>query len=156
MKSRLRFTLQLGFTLLVCLFMIVPVAMSVMAGLTENYFVGLESGLTLRWVNEVWQLYADTIWLSIKLALACLLITILVGVPAAYGLLRSRRRWANAIALYGARGAIRDANRQTSPTGRSRCQLRCQFQATLFRSGHPQQYERHSGGRVDGGHPIHW
>lgn len=46
MKSRLRFTLQLGFTLLVCLFMIVPVAMSVMAGLTENYFVGLESGLT--------------------------------------------------------------------------------------------------------------
>ncbi|MBF58713.1 ABC transporter permease subunit [Halomonas sp. FeN2] len=97
MKSRLRFTLQLSFTLLVCLFMIVPVAMSVMAGLTENYFVGLESGLTLRWVNEVWQLYADTIWLSIKLALACLLITILIGVPAAYGLLRSRRRWANAI-----------------------------------------------------------
>ena len=53
MKSHLRFTLQLGFTLLVCLFMIVPVAMSVMAGLTENYFVGLESGLTLRWVDEV-------------------------------------------------------------------------------------------------------
>ena len=77
MKSRLRFALQLSFTLLVCLFMIVPVAMSVMAGLTENYFVGLASGLTLRWVNEVWQLYADTIWLSIKLALACLLITIL-------------------------------------------------------------------------------
>lgn len=97
MKSRLRFALQLSFTLLVCLFMIVPVAMSVMAGLTENYFVGLESGLTLRWINEVWQLYADTIWLSIKLALACLLITILIGVPAAYGLLRSRRRWANAI-----------------------------------------------------------
>jgi len=97
MKSRLRFTLQLSFTLLVCLFMIVPVAMSVMAGLTENYFLGFQSGLTLRWVNEVWQLYADTIWLSIKLAIICLLITVLVGVPAAYGLLRSRRGWANTI-----------------------------------------------------------
>lgn len=97
MTSRLRFALQLCFTLLVCLFMIVPVAMSVMAGLTENYFIGLKSGLTLRWVNEVWELYADTIWLSIKLAIVCLLITILIGVPAAYGLLRSRRRWANLI-----------------------------------------------------------
>lgn len=97
MTSRLRFTLQLSFTLLVCAFMLVPVAMSVMAGLTENYFVGLQSGLTLRWVNEVWQLYANTIWLSIKLAIACLVITTLIGVPAAYGLLRSRRRLANAI-----------------------------------------------------------
>lgn len=97
MKPRIRFFLQLSFTLLVCLFMIIPVAMSVMAGLTENYFVGLKSGLTLRWVSEVWQLYSNTIWLSIKLALACLVITTLIGVPAAYGLLRSRRRWANAI-----------------------------------------------------------
>ncbi|MCE8019354.1 ABC transporter permease subunit [Halomonas sp. MCCC 1A11036] len=95
--SRLRFCLQLGFTLTVCLFMIVPVIMSVMAGLTANYFVGLESGLTLRWVQEVWALYADTIWLSIRLALACLCFTVLLGVPAAYGLLRSKRRWANAI-----------------------------------------------------------
>lgn len=97
MTARVRFILQLGFTLLVCLFMIVPVAMSVLAGLTENYFVGLKSGLTLRWVNDVWQLYADTIWLSIRLALACLTVTVLLGVPAAYGLLRSSRRWANAI-----------------------------------------------------------
>ncbi|WP_249975408.1 ABC transporter permease [Vreelandella olivaria] len=97
MSHRLRFALQLGFTLLVCLFMITPVVMSVLAGLTNNYFIGLESGLTLRWVKEVWQLYAETIWLSIKLALACLAITTLIGVPAAYGLLRSRRRWANAI-----------------------------------------------------------
>lgn len=97
MNPRIRFFLQLSFTLLVCLFMIIPVVMSVMAGLTENYFVGLKSGLTLRWVSEVWQLYSNTIWLSIKLALACLVITTLIGVPAAYGLLRSRRRWANAI-----------------------------------------------------------
>ncbi|PSJ46472.1 ABC transporter permease [Zobellella endophytica] len=97
MKHRGLFLLQLGFTLLVCLFMIVPVLMSVLAGLTENYFIGLESGLTTRWVVEVWHLYADTILLSIKLALACLVCTLVLGVPAAYSLLKSPRRWAHTI-----------------------------------------------------------
>lgn len=97
MKRRVGFYCQLGFTLLVCLFMIVPIVMSALAGLTENYFVGLSSGLTLRWVAEVWRLYADTILLSLQLALACLGVTLLLGIPAAYGLLKSRSRWANAI-----------------------------------------------------------
>ncbi|WP_458735394.1 ABC transporter permease [Zobellella taiwanensis] len=97
MKHRGLFLLQLGFTLLVCLFMIAPVLMSVLAGLTENYFIGLESGLTTRWVVEVWHLYADTIVLSIKLALACLACTLVLGVPAAYSLLKSPRRWAHTI-----------------------------------------------------------
>ncbi|WP_248730187.1 MULTISPECIES: ABC transporter permease [Halomonadaceae] len=91
------FYAQLGFTVLVCLFMIVPIIMSALAGLTENYFLGLSSGLTLRWVAEVWRLYADTIVLSIQLALACLALTLLLGVPAAYGLMKSRKRWANVI-----------------------------------------------------------
>ncbi|MGK9626091.1 ABC transporter permease, partial [Salmonella enterica subsp. enterica] len=45
---------QLALTLAVCAFMTVPVALSVLAGLTNNIFVGLESGLTTRWVEEVW------------------------------------------------------------------------------------------------------
>ena len=52
-----KFYLQLGFTLAVCAFMIVPVILSVLAGVTENFFTGLKSGLTLRWVGEVWGLY---------------------------------------------------------------------------------------------------
>ncbi|KEA63414.1 ABC transporter permease protein [Marinobacterium lacunae] len=88
------FLLQLAFTLIVCAFMVVPVLMSVTAGLTENYFVGLKSGLTTRWLLEVWDLYADSIWLSIYLALACLVCTLILGVPAAYGLLKCNRRWA--------------------------------------------------------------
>ena len=52
MKHRGLFLLQLGFTLLVCAFLIVPVILSIMAGLTVNYFIGIESGLTLRWVFE--------------------------------------------------------------------------------------------------------
>ena len=78
------FALQLAFTLLVCAFLIVPVCMSVMAGFTSNFFQGIKSGFTLRWVFEVWDLYADTIFLSMLIALACLACTIVLGVPAAY------------------------------------------------------------------------
>ena len=39
-------------TLLLCAFLIVPVVMSIMAGLTVNYFKGVSSGLTLRWLDR--------------------------------------------------------------------------------------------------------
>lgn len=94
MKRSLSSYLQLAFTLLICAFMLVPVLMSVAAGLTNNYFQGLSSGLTLRWVEEVLALYSDTIWLTFKLALATLLINLIVGVPAAYYLASSNSRWA--------------------------------------------------------------
>jgi len=91
-----RFWAQLAFTLLVCAFLIVPVVMSVLAGITENFFVGLKSGLTLRWIGEVWELYARTVYLSIGIALACLAATLALGVPAAYVLARSQNRWTRA------------------------------------------------------------
>lgn len=94
MKRPLLFSLQFAFTLLVCLFLIVPIGMSVMAGFTENYFIGIKSGLTLRWIAEVWALYAPTFWLSLLIALACLACTLLLGVPAAWGLLKSSSRTA--------------------------------------------------------------
>ena len=78
------FAFQLAFTLLVCAFLIVPVGMSILAGFTTNFFQGIKSGFTLRWVFEVWDLYADTIFLSMMIALACLACTIVLGVPAAY------------------------------------------------------------------------
>lgn len=85
MRRRTRtFYLQFSFTILVCLFLIVPVVLSVLAGITVNFFHGLRSGVTLQWVFEVWRLYADTIFLSLLIALACLATTIVVGVPAAY------------------------------------------------------------------------
>lgn len=91
---KLVFALQLAFTLAVCAFLIVPVVLSILAGLTVNYFTGLESGLTLRWVFEVWNSYRDTIFRSIGIAVACLGITVLLGVPAAYALARSGNRLA--------------------------------------------------------------
>jgi putative spermidine/putrescine transport system permease protein len=92
MKRPLRFYLQLALTLGVCAFLIVPVAMSVLAGLTANFFLGVKSGLTLRWLIEVWSLYRDTILASIGIALACLVCDLLLGVPAAYALARIRSR----------------------------------------------------------------
>ena len=91
-----RFWAQLAFTLLVCAFLVVPVVMSILAGVTENFFVGIRSGLTLRWIGEVWELYARTVYLSIGIALACLAATLVLGVPAAYVLARSQNRWTRA------------------------------------------------------------
>jgi len=48
MKHRGLFLLQLGFTLLVCAFLIVPVILSIMAGLTVNYFIGITSSIEAR------------------------------------------------------------------------------------------------------------
>src|SRR5689334_1315489 len=82
----LRYWLQLAVTLLVCAFLVVPVVMSILAGLTENYFIGVKSGLTFRWVGEVWALYHETIWRSVYIALATLAVTLALGIPAAYAL----------------------------------------------------------------------
>ncbi|AEK63595.1 ABC transporter, permease protein [Collimonas fungivorans Ter331] len=90
MKHSFRFYLQLAFTLLVCAFLIVPIVLSMLAGVTENFFVGWSSGFTLRWVMQVWDTYQQTIWRSIAIALACLAVTTAAGVPLAYMLARHR------------------------------------------------------------------
>ncbi len=81
-------------TALVALFMAAPIALSVMAGLVNNYGTGLQSGLTLRWLGEVWENYGSTVGWSLGLALMCVAGNLLLGVPCAYALARSRSRWA--------------------------------------------------------------
>ncbi|KPB67514.1 ABC transporter permease [Pseudomonas amygdali pv. myricae] len=90
------FAAQLAFTLLVCAFMLVPVVLSLLAGLTRNYFLGLSSGLTFDWLVQVWQAYSPTVWLSLQLAVACAICVCLVGVPAAYALVRMNNRFSRA------------------------------------------------------------
>ena len=84
--------LQLLITLAACAFLLVPTLQSVLAGVTVNYFQGVSSGLTLNWISEVWRLYSDSIFLSIRLALTCLAATLVLGVPAAYALARNPGR----------------------------------------------------------------
>ena len=86
-KSKIKI-LQLTVTLMACAFLLVPTILSVLAGITVNYFQGLSSGFTLKWVFRVWELYADSIFLSLWLAIACLISTLIIGIPAAYGLAR--------------------------------------------------------------------
>jgi putative spermidine/putrescine transport system permease protein len=86
MRDRLIFTGQFIFTLLVAGFLVVPAILSISAGVTVNYFRGIQSGVTLQWVVQVWQLYAGTILLSFVVAFATLAVTLAVGVPAAYAL----------------------------------------------------------------------
>jgi putative spermidine/putrescine transport system permease protein len=86
MRDRLIFLGQLLFTLMVAAFLIVPAVLSMMAGVTVNYFRGIASGVTLQWVMQVWDLYAGTIARSFLVAGGTLVVTLVVGVPAAYAL----------------------------------------------------------------------
>lgn len=83
----------LALTLLVANFMIGPILLSVSAGLMENYSTGWRSGFTLRWLGEVWENYGSTVMASILIATAAVIGNIVLGVPCAYALARSRRRW---------------------------------------------------------------
>lgn len=98
MQATLLRSIQVFATILVTAFLVVPMVLSLMAGVTVNYFQGiLRSGVTLQWVIEVWALYAGTILLSLKIALATLASTLAIGVPAAYVLNRHPSRLSRAI-----------------------------------------------------------
>ncbi|MDQ2079609.1 ABC transporter permease subunit [Xanthobacteraceae bacterium Astr-EGSB] len=89
---------QIVVTVLVCAFLFVPAVLSVSAGVTANYFQGVwKSGVTFVWIGEVWRLYADTIFLSLEVALATLVVTLVAGVPAAYVLHRHPGRLTRAL-----------------------------------------------------------
>lgn len=91
-RGRVDAPVLLAVTVLVTLFTVLPMMVSVTAGLTNNFSRGIASGLTLRWVQEVWALYGPTAWRSVALALACVAVGLLVGVPCAWALARSRSR----------------------------------------------------------------
>jgi putative spermidine/putrescine transport system permease protein len=71
-------------TVAICAFLIVPIALSIVAGLTVSWADGPASGLTLRWIVQVWGSYHDTVWLSLAIAAATLAVTLVCGVPLAY------------------------------------------------------------------------
>jgi putative spermidine/putrescine transport system permease protein len=84
-------------TAVVTVFMVAPMVLSVLAGVVENNSVGLKSGLTLRWFAQVWEVYGGTVWASLGIAFACVLCTLLIGVPLAYTLAVSRSRVSRAL-----------------------------------------------------------
>lgn len=91
-RGRVDTPILLAITVAVTLFTVLPMLVSITAGLTNNFSRGLASGLTTRWIEEVWSLYGSTAWRSVLLALACVVVGILIGVPCAWALARSRTR----------------------------------------------------------------
>ena len=79
-------------TTAVAVFTVLPMLVSVAAGLVNNYSTGLGSGLTTRWLAEVWSLYGPTAWHSVALAVCSVAACVLVGVPCGYALARMRSR----------------------------------------------------------------
>lgn len=88
------FYTMLSVSAAVCVFLVFPIVMTLVAAVTDNYVVGVSSGLTLRWIKEVWRDDSSTIFASVVLAIVCLGCTLLIGLPAAYMLARSQRLWA--------------------------------------------------------------
>jgi ABC-type Fe3+/spermidine/putrescine transport system ATPase subunit/ABC-type spermidine/putrescine transport system permease subunit II len=86
------FGIQLFLTLLTCAFLLVPILLSAVAGVTVNFFVGVKSGLTVRWIGEVWALYRDTIFRTLSIGVSCLGVTLILGVPAAYTMVK-KKHW---------------------------------------------------------------
>jgi putative spermidine/putrescine transport system permease protein len=96
-RDRLIFAGQFLFTLLVAAFLAIPACLSIAAGVTVNYFRGIQSGVTLQWVAQVWELYSDTILSSLLIAFGTLAVTLAVGVPGAYALYIRGGRLARAV-----------------------------------------------------------
>ena len=84
-------------TALITLFLVAPAVLSIMAGVSTNYARGWSGGVTLAWVVQVWDLYADTIFRSIVVAFLTLVLTLFIGVPAAYALVRRGGAWARLV-----------------------------------------------------------
>lgn len=85
-------------TVLTLLFLMIPIAQMVLTAFTVNAFRGVKSGLTTDWLFKVLELYGDTIIRSMGLALMTLVVCLLVGVPAAWVLVREqKKRWAGFI-----------------------------------------------------------
>lgn len=81
-------------TAAVSIFILAPMALSIFAGLVNNYGTGVSSGFTFRWLIEVWDVYASTISASLIIAVLSVLGCLLIGVPCAYSLARSHSRGA--------------------------------------------------------------
>lgn len=85
-------------TVLTLLFLLTPIVQMVITAFTVNAFRGIQSGFTTAWLAKVLALYSDTIVRSLALALMTLAVCAVVGVPAAWVLVREqKRRWAGFI-----------------------------------------------------------
>ena len=83
---------------LTLLFLFVPVIQMAVTAFVKNAFRGFKAGFTTQWIERVLTNYGDTILRSLGLAVGALVICIIIGVPAAWVLVREqRKRWAGLV-----------------------------------------------------------
>jgi len=79
-------------TCIILFFLIVPVIISLIGSFAEAWQKGLFGRFTLEWYRYVLKHYSHTIKLSLLIALCCVIIQCLIGVPAAYVLVKTKSR----------------------------------------------------------------
>lgn len=86
---------QAVLTGLTLLFLMIPVVQMCFTAFMKNAFRGFKAGFTTEWIEKVLELYSDTIVRSLGIAVAALVLCVVIGVPAAWILVREqRKRWA--------------------------------------------------------------
>lgn len=86
---------QAVLTGLTLLFLMIPVVQMCFTAFMKNAFRGFKAGFTTEWIEKVLELYGDTIVRSLGIAVAALMLCVVIGVPAAWILVREqRKRWA--------------------------------------------------------------
>lgn len=86
---------QAVLTGLTLLFLMIPVVQMCFTAFMKNAFRGFKAGFTTKWIEKVLELYGDTIVRSLGIAVAALVLCVVIGVPAAWILVREqRKRWA--------------------------------------------------------------
>lgn len=86
---------QAVLTGLTLLFLMIPVVQMCFTAFMKNAFRGFKAGFTTEWIEKVLELYGDTIVRSLGIAVAALALCVVIGVPAAWILVREqRKRWA--------------------------------------------------------------
>lgn len=86
---------QAVLTGLTLLFLMIPVVQMCFTAFMKNAFRGFKAGFTTEWIEKVLELYGNTIVRSLGIAVAALVLCVVIGVPAAWILVREqRKRWA--------------------------------------------------------------
>lgn len=86
---------QAVLTGLTLLFLMIPVVQMCFTAFMKHAFRGFKAGFTTEWIEKVLELYGDTIVRSLGIAVAALVLCVVIGVPAAWILVREqRKRWA--------------------------------------------------------------
>lgn len=87
--------------LLACLVIFLPLLLTLYLSLfNEQMIVFPPRGYTFAWYSRVAGTFGDAIWTSLRIALAAVVLSLLIGIPAGIGLSRYRFRGRDALATF--------------------------------------------------------